>query len=94
MPSPTSLREHGFSLLENELSFLMEAFAAVLTRLGEPELAGQLPWLGGKTETKAGHSRALGQAYSIAFQLLNVAEERVASQVRRLREKESSQWRW
>jgi len=89
MPSPTSLREHGFSLLENELSFLMEAFAAVLTRLGEPELAGQLPWLGGKTETKAGHSRALGQAYSIAFQLLNVAEERVASQVRRLREKES-----
>ena len=46
MPSPTSFREHGFRLLENQLTFLMEAFAAVLTRLGEPELAAQLKAVG------------------------------------------------
>ena len=34
-----------------------------------------------------GPDRGLGQAYSIAFQLLNVVEERVAAQVRRWREK-------
>lgn len=89
MPSSSSsLREHGFRLLDAELTFLMEAFAAVLRRLGEPELAEHLPWLGTPPQAAAASSRSLGQAYSIAFQLLNVVEERVASQVRRLREKQ------
>ncbi len=89
MPSSSvSLRTLGFQLLEDELAFLMKAFAAVLRRLGEPELADQLPWLGQPPQEAARSSRSLGQAYSIAFQLLNVVEERVASQVRRLREKQ------
>ena len=89
MPSSSgSLRTLGFQLLEDELAFLMKAFATVLRRLGEPELAGQLPWLGNPPQDAANSSRSLGQAYSIAFQLLNVVEERVASQVRRLREKQ------
>lgn len=89
MPSsPLSLRTLGFQLLEQELAFLMKAFAAVLRRLGEPELAEQLPWLGSPPQGMATSNRSLGQAYSIAFQLLNVVEERVASQVRRLREKQ------
>lgn len=89
MPSSSSsLREHGFRLLNAELTFLMEAFASVLRRMGEPDLAEQLPWLGHPPQGAASSSRSLGQAYSIAFQLLNVVEERVASQVRRLREKQ------
>lgn len=86
--SPASLREYGFNLLESDLRFLMEAFAATLKRLGEPELAHSLPWLEGADKNATATGRKLGQAYSIAFQLLNIVEERTASQVRRLREKQ------
>lgn len=86
MVEPT-LRDHGLKLLEEDLGFLMRAFAAVLRRVGEASLADHLPWIGdcGGAEGQ----RALGQAYSIAFQLLNIVEERAASQVRRLRERRS-----
>lgn len=83
--SPPNLRQHGFQILEDDLRFLMNAFAAVLRKLGEPELADGLPWIGTGAPPKT--SRSLGQAWSIAFQLLNVVEERAASQIRRLREK-------
>lgn len=82
---PQNLRQHGFQILEDDLRFLMEAFSAVLKQLGEPELAASLPWIG--TGVPKQTTRSLGQAYSIAFQLLNIVEERAASQVRRLREK-------
>ena len=85
---PASLREYGFNVLESDLRFLMEAFAATLQRLGEPELARHLPWLEGAEQAGAAADRKLGQAYSIAFQMLNIVEERTASQVRRLREKQ------
>jgi phosphoenolpyruvate carboxylase len=82
---PPNLRQHGFQILEDDLRFLMNAFAVVLKQLGEPELADCLPWVGSGVPKQT--SRSLGQAYSIAFQLLNVVEERAASQIRRLREK-------
>ncbi|RFC49289.1 MAG: phosphoenolpyruvate carboxylase [Verrucomicrobia bacterium] len=82
---PPNLREHGFQILEEDLRFLMNAFATVLQRLGEPGLAAALPWVGGDESRQP--NRSLGQAYSIAFQLLNIVEERAASQTRRLREK-------
>ncbi len=88
MTSTNPLRERGFRLLEDDLKFLMTAFAAVLRRMGEHGLADKLPWLGQTQEVGAEPNRALGQALSIAFQLLNIVEERAASQVRRLREKE------
>jgi phosphoenolpyruvate carboxylase len=91
MPSDTSsstLMEHGFRLLEAELAFLMEAFTSVLRRLGAEDLAEQLPWSGKELAVVTEPNRSLGQAYSTVFQLLNIVEERVASQVRRLREKE------
>lgn len=88
MTSTNPLREHGFRLLEEDLKFLMEAFASVLRRLGEPGLAEKLPWVTDCTNAGDVPNRALGQAFSIAFQLLNIVEERAASQVRRLREKE------
>ncbi|MEM7672595.1 MAG: phosphoenolpyruvate carboxylase [Verrucomicrobiota bacterium] len=87
---PTPLREHGFQILEDELKILMDAFAAALIRMGEPELAKKLPWREASEAFDAGEaSRELGQAYSISFQLLNIVEERAASQVRRRRERES-----
>ncbi len=87
MSDTNPLREHGFRLLEDDLKFLMNAFATVLRRMGEPGLADRLPWSGKDEIVTEEPNRALGQAFSIAFQLLNVVEERAASQVRRLREK-------
>lgn len=88
MTSTNPLREHGFRLLEDDLKFLMNAFARVLRRIGESELAEKLPWIGQCAAVTPDPDRALGQALSIAFQLLNIVEERAASQIRRLREKD------
>lgn len=92
MPDPEKhpekpLLHDGFKLLEAELAFAMTAFAEVLGRLGHQHLAEKLPWTGRELPNVTGPDRGLGQAYSIAFQLLNVVEERVAAQVRRWREK-------
>lgn len=80
------LREEGFRSLEAELRLLTESFAIVLRRMGEDELAGLLPWVGAQAEKAGETKRSLGQAYSIAFQLLNIVEERTAARVRRRRE--------
>ena len=77
----------GFNLLESEIRFLIKAFGSVLRRLGEDRLADQLPWNGGQVVTPEASDQAFGQATSIAFQLLNIVEERVAAQIRRMREK-------
>lgn len=82
------LSEEGFRLLDAELAFAMEAFADVLDGMGHRDLAMRLPWNGKPLPQAQGPDRALGQAYSIAFQLLNLVEERVAAHVRRLRENE------
>jgi phosphoenolpyruvate carboxylase len=87
--SPESLRSYGFQLLETDLKFLMEAFVAMLKKIGEGDLADRLPWVGGHEGRIPTTDRKLGQAYSIAFQLLNIVEERTASRVRRLRETKS-----
>ncbi len=85
-PKYRNPRSLGFSLLEADLKFLMEAFATTLDRLGEKALAQRLPWVGDVAEADGHADRKLGQAYSIAFQLLNIVEERTASRVRRMRE--------
>jgi phosphoenolpyruvate carboxylase len=86
-PQEKPLLNDGFQLLESELGFAMGAFRDVLGRLGHGELAAKLPWTGKELPPADGPDRGLGQAYSIAFQLLNIVEERVAAQVRRWREK-------
>lgn len=89
VPQSPHLRDLGFDLLQSDLSFLMQAYAETLQGLGEKALAERLPWVGiHEVPEQGAHGRALGQAYSIAFQLLNIVEERAAAQVRRLREKE------
>ncbi len=80
------LREEGFRSLQEELHLLTEEFASVLRRMGEEELADLLPWVGAKAQQAGETKRSLGQAYSIAFQLLNIVEERTAARVRRRRE--------
>ena len=85
--SVPNLRAHGFQLLEDDLRYVMMAFAEVLRRMGEPALAARLPWIHEQDQSGEKASRAVGQAYSIAFQLLNIVEERAAAQVRRLRER-------
>ncbi len=80
------LREAGFKFLEEELQSLMVAFATVLRRIGEQELADLLPWVGAKAQQAGTAKRSLAQAYSLAFQLLNLVEERTAARVRRRRE--------
>lgn len=86
---PAELRDLGFDLLQADLRYLMDAYRTTLNRLGEGALAERLPWGEGELTAPGGcNGRALGQAYSIAFQLLNIVEERAAAQVRRLREKE------
>jgi phosphoenolpyruvate carboxylase len=85
-PHEKPLLNDGFNLLESELEFAMSAFATVLGRLGHQNLVDRLPWTGTSLPPVDGPDRGLGQAYSIAFQLLNVVEERVAAQVRRWRE--------
>ena len=87
MAETKPLLNDGFQLLDAELRFAMESFAEVLGRLGHRKLAHRLPWYGRELEAVDGPDRPLVQAYSIAFQLLNIVEERVAAVARRWREK-------
>lgn len=76
--------EVNLNKIKKDLEFVMEAFQQVLEEQGEIELANHLPWLNKSTginESLHPHKRA--QAYSIAFQLLNMVEENSAIQVRR-----------
>src|SRR3984957_20444745 len=77
----------GFQKIHDDLAFLMNCFREVLEELGEDHLAKNLPWINQVRTDLAPNSR-LCQAYSIAFQLLNMVEENVAAQVRRSRESE------
>ena len=75
----------GFEKIHEDLSFLMHCFREVLEELGEKDLAKRLPWISDVTISDQPNPR-LSQAYSVAFQLLNMVEENVAAQVRRSRE--------
>lgn len=75
----------GFAKIDNDLKELLTCFQEVLNELGESETMGRLPWLNGG-ETGSGGSHGLEQAYSIAFQLLNIVEANAAARTRRLKE--------
>src|ERR1700681_483951 len=76
-----------FQKIHDDLAFLMNCLREVLEELGENHLATNLPWINPVRIDLAPNPR-LCQAYSIAFQLLNMVEENVAAQVRRARESE------
>ena len=84
----TTFSDFAFDKLDRDLVMVMEAFQRVLTDLGEGELARTLPWTGSDTAPAPGTAlteRGI-QALSMAFQLLNMAEENSANQARRRRE--------
>ncbi|MCX6957545.1 MAG: phosphoenolpyruvate carboxylase [Verrucomicrobiae bacterium] len=97
--SPNYLLE-GFQKIDTDLQELMTCFREVLEELGQQKIAAQLPWThpreGGDPVCllKQRHPRegwnpgSLGieQAYSVAFQLLNIVEANAAARTRRLRE--------
>ncbi len=78
-----------FEKAERDFLFLLLCFQEVLHDLGEHELAEHLPWHNGglPLENYPNSERAL-QAFSIFFQLLNMAEENSAAQNRRALEAE------
>ena len=85
------LREATVAKIHEDLAFVMGCFREVLAELDEPELAQGLPWPN-VTESQPSPAlhqpRRTAQAYSIAFQLLNMVEENAAVQMRRMIETE------
>jgi len=81
-----NLRQEGFTLIDNTLTFLVDSLSDALTSLGEDELIPFLPWRNETPESTP--PEGTQQLYSIGFQLLNMVEERVSAAIRREREKE------
>lgn len=79
----------GFEKWDEDFRFLLECFRAMLTSIGEPSL-GRLVEQAFRVMPEPGERiPARGpQALSVAFQLLNMAEENTSNQVRRMRETE------
>ncbi|MDH5719959.1 MAG: phosphoenolpyruvate carboxylase [Spirochaetia bacterium] len=74
--------------LTKDIHFLLTCFKEMLEEIGEKETAGILPYINTKKITfKQNTARAL-QAYSIAFELIEMAEENYAGQNRRHTENE------
>ena len=91
MPGPIKpdYLDTGFDRINQDLHFLMEAFAEALAEIGLADLASTLPWTerAGKLDADDLPPR-LGLAYSLAFQLLNMVEENTAAWVREMREEQ------
>ena len=78
-----------FDKADRDFAFLLGCFLQVLEKLGEKEACEHLPW--GKTALpveEPGNSERTLQAFSIVFQLLNMAEENAGAQYRRSVESE------
>jgi len=85
-PTREQLRLEGFGLIDETLAFLMGCLKDVLKGAGQPELLPFVPWTAGEPDPSQSPA-GLPQLYSMAFQLLNMVEERVAAEIRREREK-------
>ncbi|MFM8549365.1 MAG: phosphoenolpyruvate carboxylase, partial [Verrucomicrobiota bacterium] len=77
----------GLKKVDKDLDFMMTCFVEVLEPLDHKDLAGTLPWMGKRKLRGVQLFSYRGvQAYSIAFQLLNMVEENASAQSKRLRE--------
>jgi phosphoenolpyruvate carboxylase len=77
----------GFAKVESDLQWLMESFCELLFDLGEEAVVAALPFRGsGKRELPKIEKGKVTRAYSLAFGLLNVAEEATAAAMRRMNE--------
>lgn len=71
-----------FEKWDQDLAFLMQCLQETLVDLGEGDLARTVPWTATHNAPDSLSERAV-QIYSLAFQLLNMAEENTANQARR-----------
>lgn len=81
----------GSERLGHDLDWLMTCFAEVLAEVGHADLVGRLPFVGAgaqRDDDILSAADRFAQASSIAFNLLNLAEESSAAQARRDRETE------
>jgi phosphoenolpyruvate carboxylase len=76
----------AFDKIDSDLQFLISCFREVLADLDQQGLAAALPW--DEIPAPGQAPPRMAQAYSVAFQLLNLVEENVAEQTRRKRERE------
>jgi phosphoenolpyruvate carboxylase len=77
----------GFAKIDADLNYLMKCLKEVLVELGETKAAQFLPWQeGGEAHDINEPPPRIEQAYSIAFQLLNMVEENASTRTRHLRE--------
>jgi len=76
---PHHLRQHGFQILEEDLRFLMSAFATALQRLARTRSGGfHYPWTGSGTPART-RPPPSGKLTPSLSKLLNIVEERAAS---------------
>jgi phosphoenolpyruvate carboxylase len=80
-----SSKTSDFEKVDRDIRFLMQCFREVLEENGEHDLAAALPWQAEPDSAPAQTPSPLKltQAYSIAFQLLNIVEENAMVQYRR-----------
>lgn len=76
----------GFAKVESDLNWLMEAFGDLLVELGEEKVVRALPFRGSTAEFIPIEKGKVTRAYSLAFGLLNVAEEAAAATMRTMNE--------
>ena len=76
----------GFAKVESDLNWLMGAFCDLLMELGEEKVVKALPFRGGTAELIPIEKGKVTRAYSLAFGLLNVAEEATAAAMRGMNE--------
>jgi phosphoenolpyruvate carboxylase len=89
----SSSKTSDFNKVDQDTQFLIQCFREVLEENGETALADALPWQDtGVTHVNVNSFDAvkLTQAYSIAFQLLNIVEENAVVQYRRQLEKQDA----
>lgn len=86
--TPEEIRQYGFEKWDRDFHFLLDAFREVLISIGESQIAHLIER--GFSQHPAPPAgplpRRAPQAFSIAFQLLNMAEENTANQMRRMQE--------
>jgi len=86
-PDRATLRQIGFEKWDADFLFLLECFRDVLTTIGERDLAELVAKAFSVPPAPGDRLPPRGsQALSVAFHLLNMAEENTTNQVRRMRE--------
>ncbi len=89
----SSSKTSDFAKVDQDIQFLMQCFREVLEENGESALANALPWQDSSaspSDLAQIDAGKLTQAYSIAFQMLNIVEENAVVQYRRQLEKQDA----